>query len=285
MSCSARLPVYGLLIGTFFAASSPLVQGGLMLGCYALGIVVAAVIARSVSLFFGRAATTPFILEMPTYKLPQVSAVARQVWDNTASFLGRAGTTIFCLCILLWALAFFPHLPAERATAIRNQAVAALPADADAAARQTAGEHAVASAALEHSLAGRLGHALEPVLAPLGYDWKMGVGLVGSFAAREVFVSTLGILYGVGEAWNNDVPLQDELRADHHPDGRPVWTPLVAVSLMVWFVLAMQCISTFAVVRRESGGWRWPIIQLVGMNLLAYVAALATYQVGLWLTR
>nr|MBA3937933.1 ferrous iron transport protein B [Planctomycetota bacterium] len=124
------------------------------------------------------------------------------------------------------------------------------------------------------------GHLMEPAIAPLGFDWKIGVGLVGAFAAREVFVSTLGIVYSVGEAEDDSLPLHEALKADRRADGRPVWTPVVAISLLVWFVLAMQCMSTLAVVRRETGGWGWPLFQLVYMNALAYAGALLVYQIG-----
>jgi ferrous iron transport protein B len=142
------------------------------------------------------------------------------------------------------------------------------------------GEKAIASEQLRHSLAGRFGHLIEPAIKPLGYDWKMGVGLVGAFAAREVFVSTMGIVYSVGDDDENTQPLEQSMQADRYADGRPVWTPAVAASLLVWFVLAMQCMSTLAIVKRETGGWRWPIGMLVYMNALAYVAALVVYQVG-----
>ena len=141
----------------------------------------------------------------------------------------------------------------------------------------------------EYSIAGRIGHAMEPAIRPLGYDWKMGVGLVAAFAAREVFVSTLGITYAVGEVDDDTSSLSEAMKSDVYTSGpragRPVWTPLVAVSLLVWFVLAMQCMSTLAIVRRETGGWRWPLLMLVYMNALAYVASLAVYQVGSLLTR
>ena len=149
---------------------------------------------------------------------------------------------------------------------------------------EKAGDAAVASEQLRHSLAGRFGRLIEPEIRPLGYDWKMGVGLVGAFAAREVFVSTMGIVYSVGdtEKSGTTTDLQAAMKADRYPaTGRPVWTPLVAVSLLVWFVLAMQCMSTLAIVRRETGGWKWPIAMLIYMNVLAYVVALAVYQVGL----
>ena len=139
----------------------------------------------------------------------------------------------------------------------------------------------IASEQLRHSIAGRFGHLIEPAIRPLGFDWKMGVGLVGAFAAREVFVSTMGITYAVGDTEESGTAdLSKAMQADRYPDGRPVWTPLVAVSLLVWFVLAMQCMSTVAIVRRETGGWKWPIFMIVYMNSLAYVVALGVYQIG-----
>ena len=303
MSCSARLPVYGLLIGAFFGpamfANGPyasytwLIQGGIMLACYVLGIVAAAVTAYGCKVILGRGEVTPFILELPSYKLPQIGEVVRQMWTNTAKFLTKAGTIIFCLSILLWAMAYFPRLPNERILEIANQHNAAplvIPDDASVeqeeiirGARADDIDVAVAGAQLEHSISGRIGHTIEPLIAPLGYDWKMGVGLIAAFAAREVFVGHLGIVYSLGDPEEDSdkiEKLQETIRSDKYPDGRPVWTPLVAVSLLVWFVLAMQCISTVAVVKRETGGWSWPLFQLVYMNALAYVAALATYQIG-----
>jgi Fe2+ transport system protein B len=151
----------------------------------------------------------------------------------------------------------------------------------DAGAKSAADE-ALASEQLRYSLAGRMGHLLEPVIKPLGYDWKMGIGLVGAFAAREVFVSTMAITYGAGSE-DQTQPLSQAMQSDHYASGKPVWTPLVAISLLVWFVLAMQCMSTLAIVRRETGGWKWPLFMLAYMNVLAYVVALGVYQIGhLW---
>ena len=303
MSCSARLPVYGLLIGAFFGpamfANGPyasytwLIQGGIMLACYMLGIVAAAVTAYGCKVILGRGEVTPFILELPSYKLPQIGEVLRQMWTNTAKFLTKAGTIIFCLSILLWAMAYFPRLPDERILEIANQHNATpliIPANASVeqeeiirGARADDIGVAVAGAQLEYSISGRIGHTIEPLIAPLGYDWKMGVGLIAAFAAREVFVGHLGIVYSLGDPEKDKDKidkLQETIRSDRYADGRPVWSPLVAVSLLVWFVLAMQCISTVAVVKRETGGWSWPLFQLVYMNALAYVAALATYQIG-----
>jgi ferrous iron transport protein B len=300
MSCSARLPVYGILIGAFFGSAMfagtayepwmGVIQGGIMLACYVLGVLAAAATAYACKLFLGKGAVTPFILELPTYKLPQLGEVARQVWSNTAKFLTKAGTIIFCLSIVLWAMAYFPRLPDVKVLEIANRVNATpltIPKDATPEqeqeirdARAAAIDEAVASAQLEHSISGRIGHATEPVIAPLGYDWKIGVGLIAAFAAREVFVSNLAVVYSVSDPEEDQTPLEDAIRADAYADGRPVWTPVVAASLLVWFVLAMQCISTTAVVRRETGGWKWPFIQLGYMTALAYVCALITYQVG-----
>jgi ferrous iron transport protein B len=144
---------------------------------------------------------------------------------------------------------------------------------------QGAVNEAVASEQLRYSIAGRMGHLLEPVIKPLGYDWKMGIGLVGAFAAREVFVSTMAITYGAGSE-DETQPLAQAMQNDRYANGKPVWTPLVAVSLLVWFVLAMQCMSTLAIVKRETGGWKWPLFMLAYMNVLAYVVALGVFQIG-----
>jgi ferrous iron transport protein B len=342
MSCSARLPVYTLLIGAFFASYGAVRQAGIMLACYALGIVAAAGTAWVFKRTLTKGPATSFILELPTYKVPQLSQVARQVWINTCAFLTKAGTTIFCLSVILWAMAYYPRLPEARWHQIENdrafsadslfflKAISAPSQTLDAGtgltdqsqrnvpeigsenqrARMLSStvssmtvnghtastaemqqihseilKHEFAAAQAEYSIAGRLGHLMEPAIRPLGYDWKIGIGLVSAFAAREVFVSSMGIVYSVGEVEDGQTAdLAQAMRRDTYSSGphagQPVWTPAVAISLLVWFVLAMQCISTFAIVRRETGGWRWPIFMLVYMNALAYVVALAVYQVG-----
>ncbi len=259
MTCSARLPVYTLLVGTFFAGYGAWAQGGIMLSLYLLGIVAAAAVAWLFKQTLLKGPSPAFIMELPTYKVPQVSVVARQVWTNTRHFLTRAGTTICCLSILLWAIAYYPRLPQEQASQYSNP-------------------NALAAAQRTYSIAGRLGHAIEPVIRPLGFDWKMGVGCLSAFAAREVFVSTMAIIYGAGDAEAGTDDLAAAMRKDIRPDGRPVWTPLVACSVLLWFVLAMQCTSTLMVVRQETGGWKWPVFMLVYMNVLAYVSCLVLYQ-------
>lgn len=265
MSCSARLPVYSLLIGTFFAGAGAMAQAGIMLGLYVLGILAAVVTAMVFKRSLLKGPSAAFILEMPTYKIPQASQVARHVWVNTREFIKRAGTIIFSLSVVIWAMTYYPRLPA-----------------AEAARHASAGDLAAAQAA--HSVAGRMGRLIEPVISPLGYDWKMGVGLVGAFAAREVFVSTMAIIYSVGDDGGNAIDLASAMRADRYADGRPVWTPLVAVSLLLWFVLAMQCVSTLAVVWRETGAWRWPAFMVLYMNALAYLLCLGLNQAGRLLT-
>ena len=309
MSCSARLPVYTLLIGTFFASFGAWAQAGVMLGCYALGIIAAAATAFVFKRSFLKGGPTSFILELPTYKVPQASQVGRQVWSNTRAFITKAGTTIFCLSIVLWAMAYYPRLPESRLKALRVEGEDLVARMRVEAAKEGVPLHIFSdtvppirpqvnalevpdpewyartykapAAQSEYSLAGRMGHGMEPVIKPLGFDWKMGVGLVGAFAAREVFVSTMGIIYSVGEVKEEQTKdLAAAMRQDRYPNGKPVWTPLVAVSLLVWFVLAMQCMSTVAIVRRETGGWGWPIFMIVYMNGLAYVASLAVFQFG-----
>ena len=299
MSCSARLPVYALLIGAFFAGYGFWAKGLILLSLYGLGIVAAAFTAWVFKRSLLKGPKAAFILEMPTYKIPQASQVARVVITSTWAFLAKAGTIIFCLSVLLWALMYYPRLSEARAQAISVEATqraaahyAANPEDISPRLTEAdrdiihshlikaAAEKAVAGEQLRHSFAGRFGHAIEPVIRPLGYDWKMGVGLVGAFAAREVFVSTMGIVYSVGGDDENTAPLEESMQADRRPDGSPVWTPAVAASLLVWFVLAMQCMSTLAIVKRETDSWRWPVAMLVYMNSLAYVAALVVYQIG-----
>jgi ferrous iron transport protein B len=320
MSCSARLPVYTLLIGTFFAGYGAIAQAGIMLACYAIGIIAAVLTAWCFKRTFLKTSGASFILEMPTYKIPQLSQVARQVWSNSKAFIVKAGTTIFCFSVVLWAMNYYPRLPAAKEQPIRAAAMAksiedqlnskpwdALPPrrrpgetddqriaelqqffpdhDAVVVRQKQDADNAVAAAQSEYSFAGHLGHAIEPVLRPLGFDWKMDVGLVAAFAARETFVSTMGITYAVGQADDGQTnDLAAAMRRDVYRNGprqgHAVWTPLVAVSVLVWFVLALQCMSTLSITRRETGGWGWPIFMLLYMNGLAYVVSLVIFQVG-----
>jgi len=283
MSCSARLPVYTLMIAAFFSTQTiaGFVSLGaiLMLGMYFLGIAAAIVTAFIFKRTFLKAPTPPFIMEMPPYRMPNIRTVLQNMLERSWLFVKRAGTVILAISIILWALAYFP-----RANGDTGSGGAAVNASRDI--RTNVGDPAapevpVESRQLEQSFAGMLGRAIEPVIQPLGFDWKIGIALIASFAAREVLVSTLSIIYNVGkEADEESESLLSAIRGARHDDGSPAWTPLTAVTLMVFFVLAMQCMSTVAIVRRETNSWRWPLFMVAYMTTLAYAAAFITYQGG-----
>lgn len=253
-SCSARLPVYSLLIGVLFPVGKvgALTQAGIMLGLYALGTLGAFFFAWVFNKCVMKGVASPMILEMPSYKMPALKSILLQVWQRARMFLVRAGTIIMGISILIWAASTYPK------------------SDTEDKALQ-----------LENSFAGRAGKLIEPAIAPLGYDWKIGIGLIGSFAAREVFNSTMGVVYAVeSEDDENLAPLRDKLAAERRPDGRAVYTPLVCISLLVFYVFAMQCVSTIAIVKRETGSWKWAMFQLGYMTGTAYVLSLLIFQIG-----
>jgi ferrous iron transport protein B len=288
MSCSARLPVYTLLI----AACIP---GGLamksltMLCMYLLGIVVALVMAWLFKKTLLRGDTPMLVMELPPYKRPLLKIVLRHMWDRSRLFLRRAGTVILGINILLWFMASYPrHAATDQAFAARRAALQQSlgQSRAEPTAQSKALEQidtAQAGERLRGSFAGQAGRLLEPLIAPLGFDWKIGIGIVSSFAAREVFVSTMSIVYNVAEGADENTHTKDlaqVLRQQKRPNGAPVYTGLTAVTLMVFYVLAMQCVSTVAVVRRETNSWKWPLFQWVYMGVLAWVFAFVTCQGG-----
>jgi ferrous iron transport protein B len=277
MTCSARLPVYTLLIGALIPASR-WTQSLLMVGMYLFSVVtsLAAAWVMSKTVKPLKARRLPFVIELPPYRFPRMRDVVRMMWGKSSMFLREAGTVILACSIALWALLYFPReLPAG------SPDYAALIEKAPSAEAKAALDAEKKARLLENSFGGRIGHAIEPALAPLGFDWKIGIGIVGAFAAREVFVSTLGIVYAIGDdADEGSEPLRDALRAAKKPDGSAAYTPLVALSLMVFFALAMQCMSTLAVVRRETGGLRWPAFLFAYMTVLAWVASFLVYQGG-----
>ncbi|MBK6748551.1 MAG: ferrous iron transport protein B [Acidobacteria bacterium] len=276
MSCSARLPVYTLMIGAFFGGQYVFgfvsIGALLILIMYAIGIIAAVGTAFVLKRTVLKAPPPPFLMELPPYRLPNLRAVFQNMITRAWLFLKRAGTVILAISIILWALMYFPR-SSEQPTAVSQQA-----------GQEVSGAEIVPlpeSEQLKHSYAGMLGHAIEPVIRPLGFDWKIGVALIASFAAREVLVSTLSIIYNVGKDENEESEtLIAAVRDAKKDDGSPTWTPLVALTLMVFFVLAMQCMSTLAVVRRETNSWTWPLFMLAYMTGFAYVAALITYQAG-----
>ncbi|TAL00163.1 MAG: ferrous iron transport protein B [Verrucomicrobia bacterium] len=270
MSCSARLPVYALLIGACIPKQRVwgfLTLSGLtLLAMYLLGIVVALLMAWLFKKTLLKGETPMLIMELPPYKRPLLRVVLRHMWDRSKIFLVRAGTVILGINIVLWGLATYPKLDTPTAADGTNvtNATHATP---------TAGEQ------LRHSYAGMMGRAIEPVIAPLGFDWKMGIGIIGSFAAREVFVSTMSTVYNVGQ--NDDgADLAKTLQEQKRPDGTPVYTTLTGITLMVFYVFAMQCASTVAIVRRETNSWKWPVFQWLYMGALAWILAFATLHLG-----
>ncbi len=288
MTCSARLPVYTLIIAALFPPTSWLglpVQGLLMVFMYLFSMVVALLAAA----VLGRTAVpgkrVPLILELPPYRLPRLSETLRMMGERAGQFLREAGTVILACTVLLWALLSFPRTAPEETVAappiVALAAPAAAPASEPTAANAaTAVDTSSTAPSLEDSYGGRLGKLVEPLVRPIGFDWKLATGIIGAFAAREVFVSTLGLVYGIGDTDDEALPLREKLRGEQRADGTPAYTPLIGLSLMVFFALACQCMSTLAVVRRETKTWRWPAFLFVYMTTLAYLSSLLVYQGG-----
>ncbi len=290
MSCSARLPVYTLMIAAFFTGQKLFgvvsVGVGIIMAMYGLGIAVAVAVAWVLKRTILKAPPPPLVLELPPYRMPSALNIVQTMRTRAWMFVRRAGTVILAISILLWALVTFPRLdqPAQQSARTTNARAAETVQPAAGAANVSEAVEAEAqrdaSAQIRQSYAGRLGHLIEPVIAPLGFDWQMGIGLISSFAARETLVSTLSIVYNVGDADTGTDSLIAAVRNARRPDGQPAWTPLVAISMMVFFVLACQCMSTVAVVRRETNSWRWPLFMVAYMLVLAYIASFITYQGG-----
>ncbi|WP_436716686.1 ferrous iron transporter B [Roseiconus lacunae] len=258
LTCSARLPVYVMVTALLFG-NDPFKASLLFGAAYLLGITAALTSAYLLkkTLIPGEAA--PLVLELPSYRMPSLRNAMMTTLDRAIVFLRQAGSVILLISVVLWALATYPKMPEDQ-----------LPVD----------ELQQASAQLEYSIAGRVGKAIEPVFAPLGFDWKIDVGIVTSFAAREVVVSTLSIVYGLGEdgAEDQDAGLIETLRRQEKPDGTPVFSTATSVSLLIFFVLAMQCLPTQVVTKRETGSWKWAAFQFGFMTMLAYGGALIAYQ-------
>lgn len=305
MSCSARLPVYTLLIAAFIPARSYMgglvgLQALVMTSMYLLGMVVAVGVALVLKRTLLRGPTPPFVLELPGYKWPSARTVLFRMFDRGWAFVYRAGTLIVAVSIVVWAALYYPHDAqkveepfAAKRQALESQRAGAEPGSAAAAKidEQLADlDHTIAGEYRRQSVLGRIGHFIEPAVRPLGWDWRIGCAAIASFPAREVVVATLGILYNLGE----DVDTGDEQEARRlesvlrdarwdHSDV-PVFNVPVALSVMVFFALCAQCASTLVIIKRETNSWRWPAFTFGYMTALAYVAAMATYQVGrLWL--
>ena len=277
MTCSARLPVYTLVIGALYSPTAKVlgipVQSGLMVALYLFSVLISLIAAFVLSkTILPTVQGTALILELPPYRIPRLQDVLRMMWYRARAFLTEAGTVILVASIVLWGLLNFPR---------SEHMVSVARADSPASQQTELLPELPATERIQHSYAARLGKAIEPAIAPLGFDWKIGIGLIGAFAAREVFVATMGIVYAVGEDVDETSDgLRDKLREEKRADGTPAYTPLVGLSLLIFFALACQCVSTLAVVKRETHSYRWPVFLFAYMTALAWVASFAVYQVG-----
>ncbi len=295
MSCSARLPVYTLLIAAFVPATTWFglgLQGMTMFAMYLVGIVTAIGVAWVLKKTILKTGTSSFMLELPTYKLPSFENVFLKVWEGASSFVKDAGTVIVAATIIVWAAAYFPRdmstvppslLETQRAFLAELEA----PETSDAGRARISTELArvdgeVQGHLLRSSYLGQAGEFIEPMVKPLGWDWRIGSAAIASFPAREVIVSTMGVLFGLGgDVDEQSASLNDSIKsATWEGTDRPLFTLPVALSIMVFFALCAQCVSTLAVIKRETNSWFWPVFTFVYMTVLAYIAALLTYQIG-----
>ena len=271
-TCSARLPVYLILIAlvipdTRFLGAN--MQGLVLMGLYLLGFGMALAAAYVLQFVLKLPYKSAFVVEMPNYRIPVLRNVGITVYNKTKSFVFEAGKIILAISVLLWVLASNgPGSSFGNAEEIVRQDTTLL--------NQAELEQKISAYKLEHSYLGRAGKFIEPAIAPLGYDWKIGIAIVSSFAAREVFVGTLATIYNVGT--DEEDTIKNRMADEVHPDGKPVFTLASGMSLMIFYAFAMQCMSTLAIVRKETNSWRWPTIQLVVMTVIAYLAAFATFQ-------
>ena len=288
MSCSARLPVYALVIAVIFTSDQRvfgIVSAGavVLFAMYTLSVAAtlgaASVLRRTVL----RGPRLPLLLELPPYRVPVWRNVVLTTWQRVRKFLVDAGTIILAMTIILWVLLSFPRSPEIKAryADARADVVASIVGAKAQAVELSVLNGREAAEQIRYSVAGRVGRVIEPAIEPLGFDWRIGVGILGAFAAREVFVSTMGIVFGIEAADEESSTLRVSLRNARRADGSPLMTPLTGVSLMVFFVLACQCMSTIVVVRRESGTWTWPVFMFGYMSVLAYSASWVVYQTGL----
>lgn len=278
MSCSARLPVYTLLIALVVPQKEIFgffnLQGLVLTGLYLLGLIAAILSAWIMKFIIKAKQRSYFIMELPTYKVPKWKNVGLTIYEKSTTFVFEAGKVIIAISIILWVLASYG--PGERFSQAEEIVRSELPANTS----EEEIEVAISAFQLEHSYAGRFGKFIEPAIRPLGYDWKIGIALITSFAAREVFVGTISTIYSIGADEEDELTIKEKLSKEINPrTGEKMYTPALGFSLMVFYAFAMQCMSTLAVVYRETKGWKWPIIQTIYMSAVAYFAALLTYNI------
>lgn len=287
MTCSARLPVYALLISGFVPPAHYLngwinLHGLILLGLYLLGIAggaVSALLTRRIAL---RGAGASFFMEMPPFRWPNARVLALKLTAKVRVFLTRAGTVIAAACVMIWALGYFPRSDliandfADRRAEV--SALAQEPADLQSRLRRLDAEERAAQ--LEYSLLGRIGKTIEPVFRPLGWDWRVSASVVAGFPAREVVIGVMGTVYALGSEAQDSVGLRERLRASRWPDGRPVFTLAMALGLLVFYAFALQCVSTVAVIGRETNSWRWAAGAWIYMSGFAWLAGMLTYRLA-----
>jgi ferrous iron transport protein B len=253
MTCAGRIPTYALLLGTFFAASTAWVRAALFVGLYFSGILLGLVASFVLRKSATKGRSLPLVLEIPAYRTPQAAVVAKRAWKSALRFLREVGTVIVLASTLLWALLTIPMPGALRGTS---------------------------TSPIEHSIAAAIGRSLEPVTRPLGFDWRVNVGLIASFGARELMVGTMGVIFGVEDAAESPAPLSARIRDARTPDGAHRYTRATGLALLAFFMLACQCMSTVSAVYRETRTLVWPAVLLAYTYSAAYVAALVVYQLG-----
>ncbi len=277
MSCSARLPVYTMLIALVIPNKSiggfMNLQGLVLMGLYLLGFFMALVVSKVMDLVIKTKSRSFFLMELPVYRAPRWKNVGITMVEKGKIFIRDVGKVIIVLSLILWMLAAFG--PPKQMHAVEEKYATLIKADT---AHTDSLQHEQATEKLEHSFAGHMGKAIEPAIRPLGYDWKIGIALITSFAAREVFVGTMATLYSVGDVSNGTRTLEEKMRAAKRPDGTPVYTLATGLSLLIFYVFAMQCMSTLAIVKRETRSWKYPLIQFLYMAAIAYGSAWIVYQ-------
>jgi ferrous iron transport protein B len=276
MSCSARLPVYTMLIAIVIPEKKFAIfnlQGLVLMGLYLVSFFMALVVSKIMGWVIKAKERTFFLMELPVYRAPRWSNVGITMVEKGKIFIKDVGKVIIALSLILWVLAYFG--PPASMEAVSKHYASLI---ADAPAKKDSLEREYATAKLEHSFAGIMGKAIEPAIKPLGYDWKIGIALITSFAAREVFVGTMATLYSVGEADEDTRTLQQKMKEAKRPDGTPVYSLATGLSLLIFYAFAMQCMSTLAIVKKETRTWKYPLIQFLYMFALAYLSAFALFQ-------
>jgi ferrous iron transport protein B len=284
MTCSARLPVYALLIAAFVPQTSVGVfnlQGLVLFGLYMLGIVGGVITALLLQRVLMRGPRSSFAMTLPEFRLPDLRTVGIELLDRGMIFLRRAGTIIFAVAVIVWALTYFPRAeaPAPGQPALTAEHIQPYPATGEPAPYAVEGEDAAAARQLEQSWLGRAGQLVAPVFHPLGWDWRVTAAVIAGFPAREVVVAILGTVYAVG-AEAEDERLSERLKSATWPDGSPVFTLPMVLGMLIFYAWCLQCAATVAVIRRETNSWRWPTFAWAYMTVLGYVGALVVYQVG-----